>query len=203
MKTENQMSETLLDFIRQWGAPSGLMSDSAQVETSNRIKDILRTYAIKGMQSEATHQHQNDAERRVQEIKKTALVIMDRVNAPNSTWLLCLKYVATLLNHLSTPNLKDKTPIERAFGVTPDISALIQFYFYKPVMYLDTNGPSFPQSKELFGHWVGIAENVGDALTYKILTPEFQVICRSTLCPAYHPGHQNLHLAEGELVEGL
>ena len=111
--------------------------------------------------------------------------------------------MATLLNHLSTPVLKDRTPIEKAFGVTPDISALKQFYFYEPVMYLDTNEPSFPHSKELFGHWVGIAENVGDALTYKILTLDLQIICRSTICPAYHPGHQNLRLAEGEFAEGF
>ena len=75
--------------------------------------------------------------------------------------------------YLSSPGLGYKTPIEKAFGVTPDISALIQFYFYQPVMYLDTNKPSYPNSKELFGYWVGVAENVGDALTYTILTPEF------------------------------
>src|SRR5690348_17334566 len=42
MKTENQMPETLKEFIRQWGAPSALMSDSAKVETSKQIKEILK-----------------------------------------------------------------------------------------------------------------------------------------------------------------
>jgi len=200
MKTENQMPQTLQDFIRQWGAPSGLMSDSAKLETSKQIKDILRMYAIKDMQSEPNHQHQNYAERRIQEVKATSMTIMDRVGAPNCLWYLCLKYVCVLLNHLSAPGLDHKTPIEKAFGVTPDISALIQFYFYQPVMYLDTNKPSYPNSRELFGYWVGVAENVGDALTYTILTPEFQLINRSTLCPAYHPEHQNLCQAEGRLL---
>ena len=201
MKTKNQMPETLKDFIRQWGAPSGLMSDSAKVETSKAIKDILRTYAIKDVQSEPNHQHQNYAERRIQEVKNTSTLIMDRVKAPNCLWYLCLKYVTVLLNHLSSPGLDNKTPIEKAFGVTPDISALIQFYFYQPVMYLDTNKPSYPNSKELFGYWVGVAENIGDALTYYILTPEYQVIARSTLCPAYHPEHMNLRQVEGEDAE--
>ena len=192
------MPETLQGFIRQWGAPSGLMSDSAKLETSKAIKVNLRLYCIKDMQSEPNHQHQNYAKRKIQEVKSTANIIMDRVNAPNHTWYLCLKYVATLLNHLATPSLDNKTPIEAAFGVTPDISNLLQFYFYQPVFYLDTNKPSFPQSKELFGHWVGIADNIGDALTYLILTPNNQIIARSTLCPAYHPEHQNLCQAEGE-----
>ena len=158
-------------------------------------------YAIKDMQSEPHHQHQNYAERRIQEVKSTSTIIMDRVKAPDCLWYLCLKYVVQVLNHLATPNLNNRTPIEKAFGVTPDISGLLQFYFYQPVFYLDTNKPSFPNSKELFGHWVGIAENIGDALTYWILTPEYTLIARSTLCPAYQSNHQNLRMIEGEDME--
>ena len=92
----------------------------------------LCQYCIKDMQSEPNHQHHNYAERRIQKIKSTANIIINRVNAPNYTWFLCLKYVASLLNHLATPSLNNKTPIEAAFGVTPDISNLIQFNFYQP-----------------------------------------------------------------------
>ena len=55
MKRTEQMTETLQDFIRQWGAPSGLFSDSAILETSKVVKDILRHYSIKDMQSEPKH----------------------------------------------------------------------------------------------------------------------------------------------------
>jgi len=203
MKSENQMPETLQDFIRQWGAPSGLLSDNAKAETSKVVKDILRLYCIKDMQSEAHHQHQNYAERRIQEVKSTANIIMDRVNAPMCLWYLCLKYVVQVLNHLATPSLNNRTPIEKAFGVTPDISGLLQYYFYQPVLFLDTNKPAFPKSKELLGYWVGMAENIGDALTYWIITPDFKLLARSTLHPAYHPGHQNLCQAEGVDVEAF
>ena len=198
MKSENQMVETFQDFIRQYGAPTGLFSDNAKSKTGKAIKDIQRHYAIKDLQSEARHQHQNYAERRIQEVKATSNIIMDRVNAPMHVWLLCLQYVAQLLNNLATPSLGHRTPYEKAFGTTPDISNLLQFYFYQPFFYLDTNDPSYINSKEQYGHWVGIAENVGDALTFKILTPDFQIICRSTLCPAYHPLHYNLRQGEGE-----
>ena len=154
-------------------------------------------YHIQDMQSEPNHQHQNYAECQIQEVKSTSNIIMDRVNAPNYLWYLCLKYVVQVLNHLATPSLNNRTPIEKAFGVTPDISDLLQFYFYQPMFYLDTNKPAFPKSKELLGHWVGLTDNVGDALTYWILTTENQVIACSTLCPAYQSEHQNLHQAEG------
>ncbi len=42
MKTEKQFVNTLQDVIRTRGAPTKLISDSAQVEISNKIKDILR-----------------------------------------------------------------------------------------------------------------------------------------------------------------
>ena len=98
----------------------------------------------------------------------------------------------TLLNYLAAPALDNQTPIEAAFGVTPDISSLLQFYFYQPILYLDTEKPLSPASKELLSHWVGIADIVGDAMTYFILNPNYQIIAQSALCPAYHPAHQNL-----------
>src|SRR5687768_17328999 len=119
------MPETLQDFIMQRKAPFRLFTDPTILETYKAIKDILRHYSIKDMQSESKHQHQNYAERRIQKVKFTANIIMDRVGAPIHTWYLCHKYEATLLNHLASPFLNHKAPIKMAFGVTPDISSLL------------------------------------------------------------------------------
>eukprot|EP00957_Ditylum_brightwellii_P070667 5370733-Ditylum_brightwellii.AAC.1 len=67
MKTELQIPGTLLDFIRKWGAIKGLFSDNAKSQASLTVKDILRQYNIDDMQSEPHQQHQNPAERRIQE----------------------------------------------------------------------------------------------------------------------------------------
>ena len=101
------------------------MNNSAKVETSKQIKDILKMYAIKDMQSEPNYQHQNYAERRIQEVKATSTIIMDRDGVPDCIWYQCLKYVVVLLHHLSSPGLNHKTPNEKAFGATPDINTLI------------------------------------------------------------------------------
>ena len=42
-------------------------------------------------------------------------------------------------------------------------------------MYLIFNIPLFPNSKELCGYWVGVAEFAGNALTYFIITPDYQI----------------------------
>jgi hypothetical protein len=72
---------------------------------------------------------------------------------------------------------------------------MLYFLFYEPVYYLvdETTFPS--ESKELHGRWVGVSENVGHFMTYKILTDDTrQIIHRSNICSAADPNARNLHL---------
>jgi hypothetical protein len=94
---------------------------------------------------------------------------MDHFGAPGYTRLLCIIYVVSLLNHLANPNLDDLPPLTKMYGVTVDISAFLNFYCYQPVYYaVDNHWPS--ESPEKSRRWVGVAHNVGDALTYKVNT---------------------------------
>jgi hypothetical protein len=68
-----------------------------------------------------------------------------------------------------------KTPHAKHFGVTPDISALLTFHFYEPLCYLDVEAPA-QISRENAGYWLGVANNVGDALTFKILTDNTETV---------------------------
>ena len=96
---------------------------------------------------------------------------MDWTGAPDYTWLLCLIYVASLLNHLANANLEDLPPLTQMYRTTIDISAYLNFYFYQPVLYsIGNNWPS--ERPEKSGRWMGVAHNVGDALTSKILTDD-------------------------------
>jgi hypothetical protein len=84
MKSESEMPGTLQDFIRKLGAPNGLFSDNAKVQIGKAVQTILRMYCIDDMQSEPHHQHQNPAERRIQDVKKVSNSIMDRTGTPES-----------------------------------------------------------------------------------------------------------------------
>ena len=56
-----------------------------------------------------------------------------------------------------------------------------------------TPDSSYPDLRECFGHFVGIAKNVGDALTYLILTDATQeIICRSVVRSALDKKNPNL-----------
>ena len=103
------------------------------METSDTWKSILRKYNISSSTTEPKHPQQNYAERMIQEYKKFINLIMDRMGTPDEYWMYVTEYVVYLLNHMSVKRLKWKTPIEVAFGYTPDISALLQFSFYENV----------------------------------------------------------------------
>jgi len=69
MKTDKEFVNTLEDNIRKRGAMDKLISDRAQVEISNRVRDILRTLMIDDWQSEPYHEHQNPVEKQYQNVK--------------------------------------------------------------------------------------------------------------------------------------
>jgi hypothetical protein len=99
-----------------------LISDRAQLEISNCVKEILRALIIDDWQSEPHHLHQNFAERRYDTVKTRVNIIMNRTGCPAFGWLLCLMYVCFLLNHLAAGVHNWRTGLEVLQGSTPDIS---------------------------------------------------------------------------------
>ena len=66
---------------------------------------------------------------------------------------------------MAQKSLKWQTPLESFCGETPDLS-IIRFKFYEPVWYREWSA----KAGEILlfkGRFMGIAWNVGDALTYK------------------------------------
>ena len=151
-----------------------LLSDSAN---PNKVMDILRAYYISNWHSEPYHQNQNLAEWRYRTIKSWTNTIMNRSGAPANCWLLCLIYVCYLLNNISSC----AAPLT---GITSDISIILIFTFYQPVLYA-THDQHFPsESEERGAYWVGFGEYCGDAITHKLLDHDTQkIIYRSAVRP--------------------
>jgi hypothetical protein len=86
-------------------------------------------------------------------------------------------------------------PLRQAYGTNNNISPMLYFLFYEKVYYLvdETTFPS--KSKELRGQWVGVSENVGHFMTYKILMDDTRrIIHCSNIRSAADPNARNLHL---------
>ena len=105
------------------------------------------------------------------------------MGAPASRWYLAMAFVVSILNVTALKSLQWKTPTEVAFGTTPDISPFLQFDWNDLVVY-HTPNKTFPHTQEATGRFVGVCPNIGDALTYFILTEDTeQVIARSNVRP--------------------
>ena len=84
---------------------------------------------------------------------------------------------------------------------TPDISHLLQFYSYEPVLYKATDS-KYLNPKELPGHFVGIAKNTEDALTFQTLCEDFKTVTdRSVVRSALDFKHKNRRVQFDDEVE--
>ena len=82
---------------------------------------------------------------------------------------------------MSCLSLNNEVPMAILTGIMQDVSIFLQFYWYQHVYY-KASETSFPsESPEEIGHFVGFAENVGNALMYRVLTDSEKVISRSSL----------------------
>ena len=100
------------------------MSDNTKIEISKVWKSIFSKYNIRFSTTKPYCQDQNRCERLIQELKKITIRLMDQTNNADYLWYEVLQHTSTLQNHISKPILQNKTPIEKLFGVTPDISVL-------------------------------------------------------------------------------
>ena len=178
------------DFIREQGAPSMLRRDNAKDEQSEEVLDIHRDYMIKDRFSEPYLQNQNPVESKgIKWLKENIQVLLDRTGAPASAWYFAAKYLS-MVHAYCYNNKLGMTPSQKRTGITPDISALLQFYFWQRVLYLD-HEEKWPASKERSGYWVGVADNVGDSLTYWIYDDQMKrLVARSVV----RPYRQNLRV---------
>jgi hypothetical protein len=178
MNSTKEFVNTLEDVIRKRGAMDKLITDSARVEISKRVVDILRALCIDDWQSKAQYQHQNFAKLRWKHLKRNVQWWMNKRNVDPEAWLLCLQWVADVMNVTAEKSLGGRPPLQVLTGQTQDISIFLLFLFWDVVYiehYKDHQYPNQVGSKkssEIRVRFVGFAWNVGHALTFKVLTDD-------------------------------
>ena len=142
------------------------------MQTSDDFTASCRQFCIKDGFTEPHHPHQNPAENQtIKWIKYHAQIVLNATRAPEFVWTDCVKWITNIHNITANEALGYRIPYEKRHGSTSDISAFIIFLFWEPILYLEANN-SFPGSKELPGRFLGVSKNVGDALTFVILSQE-------------------------------
>jgi len=128
---------------------------------------------------------QNPAEMHaIKWLKENNCTLHIQTGAPDFTWLLACQYLAVIQNITADEMLNWKTPWAKWKLETPDISAFLQFQFWECIYYLDASD-KFPSTKQKAAQWVGVAHNVSNALTFKLITEDMeQEIKCSVVIPA-------------------
>jgi hypothetical protein len=191
MRRRAQSPPTLARMITDCGAPRQIKSDNAPEFKGQRWIACLEQHSISSVYTEAHHPNQNLAERRGGTLKAAVVHLLRISGVPLHFWCYALEYMCLFRSVTARRSLEWMLPHKRHWGDRPDIS-VFRFVFYEPIWYYNPR-QAFPKPKMLKGRFMGIAQNVGDAFCYLILTqPENdsdgetpQVLARSVIRRRY------------------
>jgi len=181
LKKKADAHHSLVKFIQDVGIPKTLLTDNAPEETRGEWARVVRKYHIKPRTTEPASPWQNRAEAEIREIKKLARRAMGKTLAPLNLWCYALEWAARVRSYTAhdLPFLETRTPEERITGRTPDISEYIHFDWLQWVWFQEP--AQFPESSRCLGRWLGVARDVGQAMTYWLLTEKGTIIARSSV----------------------
>jgi hypothetical protein len=185
--SDAQFVASLENKIQRREVPNGIVSDRGTALITRKVEEVLRMYCIKDWQSEPHKHYQNFTEKSWGDWKEKSNMLLNQSGAPDKCWLLALKSTAFLLNHVASEKLGWRTHYEWVHEFTPDISVLLQFTYWKPILYREEEARA-SKTSELFGRWVGISEDIGHKMTYLVLSENDKVLRRSDIRIAIKDG---------------
>jgi len=149
MRRQSQSPSTLEDLLCDVGAPFEMKSDNAPEFKGKHWLSILWHAIVASSFTEPMHPNQNLAECRGGSLKAALVHLLHLTGAPLTYWCFALEYVSFVQQHLARRSLDWRSPYERHWGDTPDIS-VFRFPFWSEVWYYSPSN-QFPQSKMLPG----------------------------------------------------
>ena len=165
----NQVGQSLNDFIFDYGAPNHLTYDGAAVQVGKNtvFQDTIRKAHILYHVSGPRRPNENPAEGAIRDIKMRWYRLQTKKNIPDRLWDYGISYVCETGNIIPTSSKysKGRTPIECISGETPDISEYLDFGFYDWVMFRNNAGLGNSE----IGRWLGVSHRVGQLMSYWVL----------------------------------
>jgi len=183
MRSKSEAHHTLMRFIHDVGVPKDLLTDQAPEEMRGEWGQIVKKYRIRQKTTEAHSPWQNCAKAEIRELKKATRRALRSQSMPVEFWCYAMEWAARIRSLTAHDSLLlgVRTPEERVTRRTPDISEFARFSWSQWIWYKDAT--TFPQDDVQLGRWIGVAMDVGQAMTYWILTAKGTIIARSSIAP--------------------
>ena len=168
LRRESQVPGAYLDFCKEVGAPNELLTDNSKVQSGRKFTNIDRQNKTDHNFTTPHCQNQNVAERKIQDVKHKAIMVLYLSDAPLMFWCFAVQFVVDCLNHTAKSHLNWQVPQSLFSNNTVDIS-VFRYYFWQPIEYHQP-GIRFPDCKWQKGRFICIAWKHGDPFTYRIWT---------------------------------
>jgi hypothetical protein len=125
---------------------------------------------------------QSCAEAGIREMKRAVKRSMVKKGSPTRLWNYCAELQCEIRSNtaLDLDVLGGLTPASLIKGNTPEISRLVEHEWYNWVKFRDAV-PSFPDTNEVLGRWLGPSPDIGSEMCYHILKETGRVIQCTTV----------------------
>lgn len=183
MSTANgeQIGQSLNDFIHEWGVPEHLTFDGAMAQKGRNtlFMNTLRKHHIDWHISQPRTPKENPAESSIREHKRRYYRMKEKFRVHDRVWDFLSNYVCETENVTACESkyAKQRTPIKRISGDTPDITEYIDFSFYNLVTYKNNPGVHSPE----IGRWLGVSHRIGPEMAYWVLPESGRPISCTTV----------------------
>jgi hypothetical protein len=161
IEKKSDCHEALDKFVREFGAPDILIMDGSKEQTghNSKMQGVARKYNITKKVTEPGRPNQNPAESVIREVRKRWYRTIFRTNCPRRLWNFGIPYICKIMSLTASyaGSLNGRTPIERLFGETPDISEYLDFGFYDWVWYKENAG----LGPIKLGKFLGVSDSTG------------------------------------------
>ena len=147
MKSKSEAGQALQDFADDVGVMDEIMCDNAAEQTGpgSEFMKMVRHLKIKLRSTEPHTPRQNDAERKIGEVKKRWRHRMITKTVPRRLWDYGLVYESEIMSRMAR-GPEGRTGMEEITGDSPDISEWLDFDFYDLVWYW--HAPHLPLTED-------------------------------------------------------
>ena len=197
LQSKAQVKQAIRLFCKEIGVPSVFIGDQAGEQTSNDVRQYIKSVGSSLCLLEEGTPWANIAELIIGHLKAAVRKDLVISNCPICLLDYCLER-RVRINNLTAKGLftlKGETPYTTVCGKEGDISALADFSWYKVVHYIDQKQP-FPYAKEMLGRYLGPSTGVGNEYCSWILRSNGKIVARRTMRPLTHIEKSSTVVAE-------
>ena len=183
MKAKSDAHLTQDKLFRTVGFPTAIIPDYALELTQGKFLKNAQRAQVQIRPVEPYMHNLNFAETCIREVLRLYHRFMISRGIPKVLWDRCFVYCCELRSHMALGHYDQEGECGATiiFGETADISHLVEFSFYDWIWFVSPKESNM--DRMMLGRWLGPSLDVGEALTYAILTPTAEIIHRSSVLP--------------------